>query len=181
MGSNVIAAIGSFKELEKALSAPVDKIFILDADLLELKSMLALCRKKKKEAYIHIDLIRGLSDDEAAVHFLAREVKPAGVISTRLSSLKTARKLNLQTIQRFFILDSRSLNKMMDSIEKFQPDYIELLPGLMPQIIEEIVLKTKIPIIAGGLIRNEADMKGCLDAGAAAISTSEERVWFHEG
>jgi glycerol uptake operon antiterminator len=43
-------------------------------------------------------------------------------------------------------------------VERTRPDYIEVLPGVMPHIIKEVYEKTKIPIFAGGLIRSEEDV-----------------------
>jgi glycerol uptake operon antiterminator len=53
-------------------------------------------------------------------------------------------------------------------VERTRPDYIEVLPGVMPHIIKEVHEKTKIPIFAGGLIRSEEDIENALQAGAIA-------------
>ena len=35
-----------------------------------------------------------------------------------------------------------------------------------------------VPVIAGGLISDKEDIIAALDAGAAAISTTKEELWF---
>ena len=64
------------------------------------------------------------------------------------------------------------------SIRTIRPDAVEILPGVIPKIIKEIVEETNIPIIAGGLIRDKEDVINGLNAGAIAISTSREEVWY---
>lgn len=48
----------------------------------------------------------------------------------------------------------------------------------MPKVTEEIYNRTRIPIITGGLIRDKEDVIESLRAGAVAISTSNEGVWY---
>ncbi|GAA3331757.1 hypothetical protein GCM10020331_089590 [Ectobacillus funiculus] len=62
-------------------------------------------------------------------------------------------------------------------LQKTTPDYIEVLPGALTQVITEIHEKTGIPIIAGGFIRTVADIERALQAGAAAITTSNTDLW----
>ena len=45
-----------------------------------------------------------------------------------------------------------------------KPDYIEVLPGIMPQVISKMCKVSKAPIIAGGLIsEKESVMSGAFD------------------
>lgn len=50
------------------------------------------------------------------------------------------------------------------------PDFVEILPGILPRIITEISTQTPVPIIAGGLLRDKADV-------IAAVSTSAPSLW----
>ena len=43
------------------------------------------------------------------------------------------------TRQRFFVLDSFSLNNTIINIKENKPTAIEILPGLMPKIIKKIL------------------------------------------
>ena len=58
------------------------------------------------------------------------------------------------------------------------PDVIEILPGLMPKVIRRICQTVRRPVIAGGLISEKEDIMAALKAGAAAISTTNQQVWF---
>lgn len=89
-----------------------------------------------------------------------------------------AKELNIFTIQRLFLLDFLALVSGKNSIQTIRPDAVEILPGIMPKIIEEIRIETRIPIIAGGLIRDKSDVIDSLNAGAIGISTSNKEVWY---
>lgn len=50
---------------------------------------------------------------------------------------------------------------------------VEIMPGIMPEIIERLKIEIKIPIIAGGLISDKKDIIAALSAGADAVSTTK--------
>ena len=102
---------------------------------------------------------------------------PDGIISTHPNLIRHAHTLGLLTIQRAFVLDSLSLDTLFSQQSLCQPDFIEVLPGIMPPIITEISQKTQTPLIAGGLIRTKQDVLSAMNAGAAAVSTSARSVW----
>jgi glycerol uptake operon antiterminator len=63
------------------------------------------------------------------------------------------------------------------SIKSIRPDMIEIMPGVMPNVIRRINSQLQIPVIAGGLIDSEQDVKDALSAGAVGISTSKKTLW----
>jgi glycerol uptake operon antiterminator len=68
-----------------------------------------------------------------------------------------------------------NIEKQVDSI---QPDVIEILPGIMPNIIKKVNKISKVPVIAGGLIADKKDVMTALTNGAVAISATSPDVWF---
>ena len=108
---------------------------------------------------------------------LVKLCRPDGIISTKASMIRRAQQLGLLAIQRYFLLDSLSLQNMLDQIDLHRPDFIEVLPGVIPSVIREITASTEIPIIAGGLIRSKQDVIQALQADAVAVSTSCAPVW----
>ena len=72
------------------------------------------------------------------------------------------------TVLRFFLLDSMAFENICQQQYSVKPDFIEVLPGVMPRIIEKLCHLVKIKIIAGGLISDrESRGGGRLDAGAS--------------
>jgi len=58
-----------------------------------------------------------------------------------------------------------------------KPDFLEILPGIIPEFIEEISRRYSGDIIAGGLVRKKEQVFAALKAGAKAISTSCKDLW----
>lgn len=176
--SPIIAAISDINQLDAVIKSPCEIVFLLDGDILNLNETVELLRVNNKLVYIHIDLIGGFSKDTTALRYIAKNIKPDGVITTKSNLVRAAKELRLFTIQRLFLLDSLALTSGINSVRSIRPDAIEILPGILPRIIEEIREETRIPIIAGGLIRDKSDVINCLNAGAVGISTSNKDVWY---
>lgn len=174
----IISAVVDRDKIQSALDSPCKIVFLLDTDLLTLEDTVKKFHARDKLVYLHMDLVTGLSRDIVALKYIFKIVKPDGIISTRPSIIKTAKELKIFAIQRFFLLDSMALDTGINSLRNVRPDAVEILPGIMPKLIKEIKEKTKIPIIAGGLIRDKEDVINCLNAGAIGISTSKKEVWY---
>jgi glycerol uptake operon antiterminator len=177
MNQKILPAITNIKDLEKFLKSSFQYCIIMDFHIGQLRSISHLIEKCNKNPIIHVDLIHGLSSDEYAAEYLCQEIKLKGLISTRSSVIHIAKKKKKLAIQRIFLIDQQSLDKSYRLLEKSRPDYIEVLPGLMPRMIKEIRKKTQIPLITGGLITTEGDIFEALHAGAVAVTTSNKKLW----
>ncbi|WP_405102917.1 glycerol-3-phosphate responsive antiterminator [Oceanobacillus sp. FSL H7-0719] len=175
--SGVIPAIRRMKDFEKVLQSNHDTVVFLESRVSQLKSIVKYTRQENKKILLHFDLIQGLKADEYGMEYLIHEVKPDGILSTRGNVIALAKKHKLLAIQRLFLLDSTALDQNIKLVEKFQPDCVEVMPGLIPDMISEIHEVTKLPIIAGGLIKKEEQVNAALRAGATAITTSEKQLW----
>lgn len=175
----ILPAVRSIKDLEKLMNSSFEYIVLLDSHVAQLKSLVDLAKSHNKQILLHADLIEGLKNDEYAAEFLCQMIKPAGLISTRASVILKAKQNHMLAIQRLFLLDSGALEKSYAILERTKPDYIEVLPGVMPNIIREVHEKTGIPIFAGGLIRTVDDVENALSAGVTAVTTSRKELWKH--
>ena len=101
-----------------------------------------------------------------------------GIISTKPLLVKRALELGIFGVQRTFMIDSMAVNTMKKQIDTFHPDLVEVMPGIIPKVLKEIRAYTDIPIIAGGLISDKKDIMAAFGAGADAISTTKEELWF---
>lgn len=133
--------------------------------------------KASKEVMLHIDLIKGLSNDEAAVEYVIQQYKPHGIISTKSKIIKRAKKLNTLTILRVFILDSTALSRSIELIKRSDPDLVEVLPGVATKVIKEISDKTGKRIIAGGLINTKEEIDLAIESGAQYVTSSDITIW----
>ena len=158
----VIAAVKTDDALTAALASPCSTVFLLASTLLNVGELVRRIHAAGKLAVVHIDLVDGLSAREVAVNSLIALCHPDGIISTHPSLIRRARHQGLLTIQRAFILDSLSLNNLSGQLEQGKPDFVEILPGIMPRVITEISTRTRVPVIAGGLLRDKADVMAAM-------------------
>ncbi|WP_093131619.1 glycerol-3-phosphate responsive antiterminator [Salinibacillus kushneri] len=175
--SNVVPALRNIKDFEKMLESEHEFLVFLETRISQLRSLVKYAHKQKKKVFIHADLVQGLKADEYGIEFLINEVKVDGIISTRGNVITLAKKHRIFAVQRLFVLDSHALEHNLKICNRVKPDCIEVLPGIIPKIIQEVHEQTGIPIIAGGLIRTNQDIEEALGNGAVAVTTSNRDLW----
>ncbi|MBD5082930.1 MAG: glycerol-3-phosphate responsive antiterminator [Clostridiales bacterium] len=174
----IISAVKDDVGLEKCIESESRIVFVLYGSINNISDIVSRLKKADKTVFVHADLIDGLANREASIEFLNSAVKPDGIISTKLSLIKRAKSLGMLTVMRFFVIDSRAMENIRHCDLKQYADFIEILPGLMPKIINKVSQLTKKPVIAGGMIDEKDDVVTALSSGAVAISTTNTKVWF---
>ena len=174
----IIAAAKDMSELERCCAIKdIRVVFVLFGDICSIQSIVQKIKGANKLAFVHVDLINGFNSKEIVIDYIARNTQADGIISTKPALIKRAQELGLMSIMRFFLLDSLALSNITKQMEFVTPDCIEILPGLMPKIIQKVSKKVKVPVIAGGLITDKEDVVQALDAGAISVSTTSPMVW----
>jgi glycerol uptake operon antiterminator len=176
----VIPAVRKIKDFEKLLKSKHKVIILLETRIAQLPNLVKYAKKFDKHIIVHLDLINGLQVDQYGMEFLVHHMKVNGVISTRANIISMAKKSGLVAIQRMFAIDSAAINKNIELVNKTKPDYIEVLPGIIPTVMQEISEQTETPVIAGGLIRFKDDIKLALEHGAVAATTSQRELWDYK-
>ena len=178
LASPVIAAVKDLEQLEDCLTQDnIQVVFLLFGDVCSIGEVAARAKDAGKIVLVHVDLISGLSSSqEIAVDFLRRNTRVDGIITTKPNFVRRARELKMFTVLRLFVIDSMAL-AAIDKLEAVRPDFIEVLPGVMPKAIRRIAQTTRIPLLAGGLIKDKEDVMAALGAGAMAVSATSREVW----
>lgn len=177
----VIAAVKNDAGLQAAVEMEeIQVIFVLYGDVCTIPEILEKIKAAGKKAMVHIDLIAGLSAKEISVEFIARQTRADGIITTKPALVRRAKELGIFAVLRFFVIDSLAL-KNIENLEMqcgtSRPDFIEVLPGVMPKVLGRIAKVSRIPMIAGGLITEKEDVIAALSAGAIAVSSTNQDVW----
>ena len=172
----IIAATRSDEEFLHAIASEPDVVFDLSPDLMNISSKVKKAHEAGKKYLLHVDLAKGLGKDESGIRFLCR-VGVDGVISTKVGIIKLAREQGLHTVQRFFIVDSHSIDTTAEAVKASKPEMIEIMPGTLPKVVERLKKSVDVPIIAGGLIETEKEVADVLASGAAAVSTARSELW----
>ncbi len=180
IGNNpIIAAVRKPEDVEAALDSRVENIFFMGGKVKEIIHAVRLTKERKKGAFVHLDLIRGLSStDKESVDFVSDYIGADGIVTPKSHLIKEAKRVGLYGILHLFVLDSLALKNGLKVAENVQPDAIELMPGVITKTIHSLSeMITDIPIVASGLIQTKEEAAESLHAGATSLSVSEAALW----
>jgi len=178
--SQVIASIKNEEAIDLAIKSQSNIAFLLTGDLTTCGQYVSKLKEAGMHVFIHLDFIDGLANSKSAVQYIANEWKPTGIISTKSSLIKFAKEEGLMTIQRIFLIDRAAVKKGVEMSRACKPDAIEVLPGIMPKIIDQLSREVKLPLIVGGLITEKQEIMIALESGALAISTGNPTMWNYD-
>ena len=160
---------------QSAVLSDAEVLFHLGADIISVGNDIAAAKRRGKFVFIHIDLTDGIGKDKAGIQWL-KGLGADGVISTRTQLIRAAHDSGLLAVQRFFMLDSKGMHSVAETIENTRPDLIEIMPGVIPKALR-LFSRQEIPVIAGGLIETKQEVTAALSAGAVAVSTGKKELW----
>ncbi|OXM86575.1 glycerol-3-phosphate responsive antiterminator [Paenibacillus rigui] len=175
----MVASIKEPKQMEVALSLrnQLSGVFLLTGHIGVIKGYVDLFKSHQVPVFLHLEKIGGLSTDAYGLDYLAKVIKPTGIITTKTNVVKLAIKMGLFTIQRFFLVDTEGLDNLAKSVSQIEPDIIEVMPARIPEMIGQIKKLTSLPIITGGLLFERGHTIECLRHGATAVSSSSPQLW----
>lgn len=176
--SKVIPAIKEESQLKSAVKTKSAVIFLLKSNISGIREMVDFCHRHGKKALVHFDLLEGLSNDEAAVKYTAEEIKPDGIISTKNNVIKAAKQYGLFCVFRVFLIDSHSVSTALVNTVKNKSDAVEILPGIIEDMVRLFCSETETAVITGGLIKTREHIDAAVNAGAICCSTSDEELWI---
>lgn len=127
--------------------------------------------------FVHIDLVAGLENSEAGLNFLAQFERISGVVTVHHHLAAPARRFGLLSIVRLFLSDSRALDRGLAVISKSHPDAIEILPAAAAVKVARDFAAFRIPRIAGGLCRTEAEVEEVIASGCRAVTSTSPALW----
>ena len=175
----VAAAVRTREDFDIALTSKVDVIFLLYSNILTMNGYIERAHSAGKKIFIHMDFVEGIGKDRAGLEFLKGQGAD-GIITTKTNMIRPAKDVGLITVQRFFIVDSHSVDTAVESIRIAKPDIVEIMPGVVDKKIKEFSRKVSMEILAGGLIEFKEDVDGAIEAGATAVSTADRELWNYK-
>ncbi len=173
----VAAATKSVEDIEVALASDVTLIFILKGDAFHLTSCIEQAHKQGKGVVVHVDLVSGIGKDRAGIQYL-RQIGVDALITSKTNLVAAGRAEGLTTIQRLLLMDDAGWDTGVRTIAKAGPDLVEVLPGVMfPEVARRLQQLLPGPFIAGGFIRNSADVMRVKASGGILSSSSTPELW----
>jgi glycerol uptake operon antiterminator len=173
----ILPAISNHQNFKKFLELPLTYGILMNFQLAQLEELVALMKSKGKKVLIHAELIRGLSSDEYGAIYLIQKLKVDGIISSKPKVIEICKKRGVIGIFRFFLKDSMSLEQSIELTRKVSPDFLEVLPATAVDIIGYLKNELHQPIMLGGLIQTEHQIRNCIAKGAVAVTTSNPEFW----
>lgn len=175
----IIASVTRPETFDAALASPTRTLYLLIGSPLTLPGTLKRAQDHGKLSIVNMDFLEGLTRDRFAVEFLA-EHGAAGIVSTRLETLKAAKGMGLKTVQRTFAIDHAAVAVTQKSLAMFCPDAVEVLPAMVAGRIGRQLRETQagLTIVGGGLIENVKEIEEILASGVNAVTTSNPRLWM---
>jgi glycerol uptake operon antiterminator len=98
-------------------------------------------------------------------------------VTTKTALIKKAKERKLFVVQRVFMIDSEVYESVLENKQKLAPDIIEIMPSTLHEVIRSYSELLDIPVITGGLLSTREQVETSLEAGALAVSTSNETLW----
>ncbi|MEK3973565.1 glycerol-3-phosphate responsive antiterminator [Psychrobacillus sp. FSL K6-1267] len=175
--SQIIASVTNEQDLKQAINSKANIVFLLTGNLLTAGGYISQLKQANKYVFVHLDFIDGISSSKTALTFVADQWKPTGIITTKSHVVKLAKEAGLMTIQRIFLLDRSAITKGIEMVNSCRPDAVEVMPGIMPKVIDQLSMSLVFPIIAGGLIDNISEVHQALENGALAVSAGIPEMW----
>lgn len=172
----VAAAVRTDEDLELAIGSKSEVIFLLKSDILTLKDKIEKIHKAGKKICLHVDFMEGIGKDKSGINFI-KNMGTDYMSSTRTNLIRMGKDCGICTIQRFFIIDSHSVATAVDTIKQSRPDVVEVMPGVVTKKLREISSLVDVPVIVGGLVENEEEIREAVDAGAKLVSTGNRELW----
>ncbi len=170
------AALTAESRLDEALASRVGIVFVLRADGLTLKPLVRRVHAAGKLVAVHLDLIDGIRADRAGVAWLGRSGVDA-VISSHGQLMPAIHREGIVAIHRLLLVRRGLMEAAFAAVTKSGADIVEVLPGVILPEVRALLPKLRVPLLAGGFIRTEAEARAVLAAGSIGVTTSAENLW----
>ncbi|WEG13507.1 glycerol-3-phosphate responsive antiterminator [Pullulanibacillus sp. KACC 23026] len=172
----IIFSIKTPKALDHFLESDITIGFLLEGSINNLQNYVKVLKNRNKIVFLHLEKVQGIRVDFEGLQFLSHYIKPHGIITTKKQLIRSAKSLGFCTVQRLFLVDTDAVQNGLQIAKEFQPDFIEVMPGLISCVFGKIKQTIDIPLITGGLISDEEQIQKAINHGALAVSTSRLKL-----
>lgn len=176
--NKVIAAVASVEKFKEAVAdSNISCIMLKFGNIDNISELVEVAHKNNKKIIVHLDAIKGIAKDPHGIKYLAK-IGVDCMNTTKPNLISTIREAGMVAIQVMFLVDQEALKAGIESINRNKPDGVIIMPMSIPEkIIKDILEKTKVDLIAGGLLTEKNEISECLNKGFSAVVTSQKNLW----
>ncbi|MEV5573134.1 glycerol-3-phosphate responsive antiterminator [Spirillospora sp. NPDC052269] len=172
----VIGSVVGTQRVRGFVDSPAHVCILANVAVGQLGGVLATLRGADKTVFVNVDSCPGLAQDRGALEFL-RDHGAQGAVSTRLSLVEKGHSLDLLTMMKVFVTDRSNLRRSLDAVSRGRPDLVEVMPAPIAARLDPEAKRLLSPYVAAGFVETERDAAAALAQGAAAVATSDPRLW----
>lgn len=174
----VIASVNTIESFQYAVTCEhIACIMLKFGDIDTIGELVESAHWHKKTVIAHLDSIKGVAKDQYGVRFLAK-LGVDCLNTTKPQIIGAIRGAGMVAIQVMFLVDGEALKAGIESINKNKPDAVIVMPMSIPAgIVKELSNKTRVNLIAGGLLTQQAEMTEATAKGFCSVVTSKRELW----
>jgi glycerol uptake operon antiterminator len=172
----IIPAIKSKDHLGAFLNCELTMGILMNFDLIDLHPLIQSLHAHGKKVILHLELTRGIANDEFGAIFAIQVLKVDGLISTKQKVIEICKKRGVLGIFRLFLKDTMALEANLRQLQHINPDVVEVLPSI-PKYIQAIKAHSNTIVISGGLLLDHHEIIEALEAGASSVTVSKMDLW----
>ena len=178
--SPIIASVSTLEDFQQACGCEqVSCVMLKFGDIDTIATLIDTAHRHKKRVIVHLDSIKGVAKDVCGVKFLAKAGADC-LNTTKPQLIGAIREVGMVAIQVMFLVDTEALKTGIESINKNKPDAVVIMPSSIPgEIVKEMIKRTKVKLIAGGLLTKKEEIAQALEKGIASVVTSRRELWDH--
>lgn len=175
----LIAAVKQPKSIEQAIKYKehISAVILMTGNILTVKQYVDVLQKAGLPVILHVEKIGGLQVDHYGIDFIQEYVKPFAIVTTKSGIIKKAKSKGMYVIQRVFLIDTEVYDQLLAGLDHLQADMIEVMPSRIIDFLADLSKASHVPVITGGLLTTPYHAKEALEHGAAAVSTSNTKLW----
>lgn len=177
-GFTIIPSVRRLRDFDYALKSYSNIVFLSEVHIGNLGPLVKRLQNSGKLAFVNADLIGGFDADPIGIKLLKDLFHVDGIISSNSRVINISKSIELYTIQRFFLIDSRGLDSGLKALKTSRSDAVEILPGALSIKFKDEVRKVKdVPLLGGGFIKDKATILNIYNSGFMGVTTSQKELW----
>jgi len=146
-------------------------------DINNIEKIVAYVHQKKKAIMLHMDSVKGISNEKAGFHYLKR-IGVDAINTMKPQYIRMIKEENMLAVLGTFLVDSASISNTFQNIYANKPDAVIVMPMTVPdEIYINLMENTKIPILGGGLGIRQDIVDHVLELGVASCVVTDRQVY----